>query len=95
MLVRLAWMAYGNVALLFCWAGVANGKAPVETDILFFVIAAGLVVVRYIDITKLGGQTAKGEPATLAHWWRYAIIMTIVSIGLWGLARFIASHGGM
>jgi hypothetical protein len=93
--VRLVWMMFGNIALLLCAAFVAQGKAPVVMDVAFFAVAVGLIAVRYLDITKFKGQTSEGKPATLADWRRYAAMMVIVSLALWGAARFVASRGWM
>jgi hypothetical protein len=71
--LRFTWMASGNAALFLCAALVAKGTAPVVMDIVFFAVTIGLIVVRYIDITRFKGQTSEGKPATLAHWRRYAL----------------------
>ena len=91
-LLRLTWMAFGNVALFICAAYVAKGTAPVVMDIVFFTVVIGLIVVRYVDITKFKGQTSEGKPAALAHWRRYAVLIAIISAGLWALARVASSH---
>lgn len=95
LLLRLTWMAFGNIVLMICAALVSKGTAPVLTDVLFFATAVGLVVVRYVDITRFGGQTSEGEPATLADWRKYAIGVSIVSLVIWGLAKLAASRGWM
>ncbi len=90
--LRFTWMALGNAALFLCAALVAKGTAPVLVDILFVAVAIGLIVVRYIDITKFKGQTSEGKPATLAHWRRYAFLTAVISAGVWVLARIAHSH---
>lgn len=94
-LLRLTWMMLGNLALILCAAFVAKRTAPVVMDIAFFAVAGGLIAVRYVDITKFKGQTSEALPATLATWRRYAVLVAIISIGLWGVARVIASRGWM
>jgi hypothetical protein len=94
-LLRFAWMVLGNLALLFCAAFVAKGTATVAMDILFFAVAIGLIVIRYVDIAKFKGETSDSKPATLAHWRRYAGLVVVISTGLWALARYAASHGGI
>jgi hypothetical protein len=42
-----------------------------------------LIVARYVDITRFKGDTAYGEPATLAHWRRYALSLLVGSIVVW------------
>ena len=90
--LRLTWMVFGFVALFLCAALVAKGTAPVVMDIIFFMVAIGLIVVRYVDITKFKGQTSEGTPATLAHWRRYAVLTAVISTGVWALARIASSY---
>jgi hypothetical protein len=85
--LRLTWMAFGNLALFLCAALVAQGTVPVLMDIIFFVVAIGIIVVRYLDITRFKGRTAEDAPATLADWRRYAIWTAVISLGVWALAR--------
>ncbi len=85
--LRLTWMALGNAALFLCAALVAKGTAPPAMDIIFFMVALGLIVVRYMDITRFKGQTSEGKPATIVHWRRYAVLLAVISIGVWVLAR--------
>lgn len=92
-LLRITWMMWGNFALFACAAVVAHGIAPLTTDVLFLSIAIGVVAVRYLDIMRFGGETADGEPATFAHWRRYAIAMASISFAVWVLAKTSASRG--
>lgn len=85
--LRLTWMALGNAALFLCAALVAKGTAPIAMDIIFFMVVIGLIVIRYVDITRFKGQTSEGKPATLAHWRRYTVLVAVISIGVWALAR--------
>lgn len=91
--LRITWLMWGNFALLACAALVAQGIVPIVSDLLFFLMAGGLIAVRYVDITQFKGETSDGEPATLAHWRRYAIMMVVTSAALWGLARLAAFRG--
>ncbi len=91
-LLRLSWMAIGNVALFVCAALIAKGTAPGVMDIAFFAVVVGLIAVRYVDITKFDGQTSEGKPATLSHWRRYAVMLAALSAGVWALARLAHSY---
>lgn len=95
LILRLTWMAFGNIALFLCAGLVAKRTAPVVMDIAFFAIAIGLIVVRYLDITRFKGQTAEEKPATLARWRQYSVLLAIISFVLWAFARFVASRGWM
>ncbi len=85
--LRLTWMALGNAALFLCAALVAKGTVPLAMNIIFFMVVLGLIVVRYVDITRFKGQTSEGKPATLVHWRRYTVLLAVISIGVWVLAR--------
>ncbi len=91
-LLRLTWMALGNAALFLCASLIAKGTAPVVMDIMYFAVAIGLIVIRYIDITRFKGQTSEGKPATLAHWRRYALLTAVISAGVWVLAQIAYAH---
>lgn len=92
-LLRTTWLMWGNFALLLCAAFVAQGIAPPLADLLFLLVAAGVIGIRYLDIARYHGSTSDGEPATLAHWRRYAIAMVLVSAVLWTFARVAAARG--
>jgi len=92
-LVRFCWMLLGNAVLLGCAVFIAQNKGTSfsRADIAFWCIVAALVVLRYVDVRKLSGQTATGEPATMAHWSRYAERLIEVSLLVWLLAHGAAS----
>ena len=93
MLLRLVWLLFGNLVLIACAGLVAKGTAPVATDLAYASVAVGLILVRYVDIALFKGHTSDGKPATLSDWRRYAALMAVVSAGVWGLARLVASRG--
>jgi hypothetical protein len=62
--LRITWMMIGNLGLFICAALIAQGIAPGVSDLLLFLVAGGLIAVRYVDITRFEGQTSDCEPAT-------------------------------
>jgi len=88
LLTRLAWMLFGNLALLACAAVIARDDlAPLSLlSGLFWAIVGGLIGLRYVDITRYAGQTSKGEPATLRDWKRYSVGLATASLAIWALA---------
>lgn len=89
-LTRLCWMMLGNAALVFVGVAIAWKRAgiPSWADAVFWAIVVGLIVVRYLDISRFGGQTADGrETATMRHWRRYALLLVGASVILWGVAH--------
>lgn len=87
---RLTWMAYGNLALVLLAILIAQAGALSALDVAFWGAAGVLVWVRYIDVTRLDGLTAEGEPASLRHWRRYTGYLLGASAALWALAHGVA-----
>lgn len=93
-MIRLAWLLYGNAVLGICWFGIAGRgiRAIALADIAYFATALLMIAARYIDIKHFNGLTSEGEPATMAHFRSYAIVLGAVVAGLWLLAQFIAAY---
>lgn len=90
LIVRLTWMAFGNLLLIFIAFSIAQQKAGIVLDVIFWAVVAGLIFIRYIDIKVFQGHTAENEPATLQHWRKYSLLLIIISALLW-----IVSHGAV
>jgi hypothetical protein len=90
LLLRTFWMFLGNFALMICAANIfmGEGESTRTSDIIFWCAAASMIIVRFIDIKFLDGQTAAGEPASIKHWRRYAVLLIVISAIIWS-----ASHG--
>jgi len=88
-LVRLYWIFLGNAVLMFLLVFIFEKRPafPSLIDVACLATVASLIAVRYVDIRFLDGQTGTGDPATMAHWRRYALLTGIVGSGLWLLAR--------
>ncbi|HEY8376238.1 MAG TPA: hypothetical protein VIK91_07100 [Nannocystis sp.] len=70
-------MLIGNAVAYTTLAIIAlNGVAfPSALDALVWVTVTLVIVARRLDITRCGGTTMRGDPATLSHWRRHAILM--------------------
>lgn len=90
-LLRMFWMAFGNVALLFAGMQVASSEHIGTADAVFAGVVVALLVARYIDVVKLNGMTIHTEPATRAHLRRYALVLGGAALLGWLLARFLGS----
>jgi hypothetical protein len=90
LIVRIIWMLFGNAALALLAVHIAQAGSFSAVDVLFWAVVAAMVGVRYIDVTRLGGLTAEGEPATLRHWQRYTGYLLAASAGLYTLAHAVA-----
>ncbi len=90
--VRVLWLVIGNAALFFLAIRIAQRRAFSALDVAFWAVVLGLIVVRYIDITRLKGSTKDGEPASLRHWRRYVLSLLLVSGAAWALAHLVVRH---
>jgi hypothetical protein len=89
LLARIFWMALGNFALLICAANIFMGESSSTrvSDIIFWSVVPAMIIVRFLDIKFLDGQTTTGEPATLSHWRKYAVLLIIISAIIWSVAH--------
>jgi hypothetical protein len=93
-LIPTFWMLVGNGILALCAVAIAAGTAVFgATDLLYWLTVVCLLGARYADIRYLGGKTADGEPATMAHWRRYAVILGAVSVAIWIVAHLVPDLG--
>lgn len=88
-LVRLSWIFGGSLLLFFAFY-VAKDKAPGQADIFFWTFTIVLILVRFLDIKFFSAETMDNKPATLKHWSRYSILLLVVSVILYALAKIIA-----
>lgn len=90
LLMRLFWMFFGNVALIGVGGLIFrdDGAQLVELSIVYWVVVGLLLASRWFDITRFGGRTTEGEPATPAHFRRHATILVPLAILGWAFAAF-------
>jgi len=92
-LVRLFWMGVGNFVLVLAAVGIFQNRAGfalTAMDVLLWGASLSLLVVRYVDIRYLAGETADNRPASMADWRRYAATVLGVSLVLWIGAHLIS-----
>lgn len=88
-LLRLTWFFLGNLVLLFSFIGMLQHRGSFLSawDAVFWAGVAVLIPVRYLDIARFHGETVSGQPATLAHWRRYAILLPLAAALAWAAAH--------
>ncbi len=89
--VRLIWI-FGGIALIYCALYIAQRESAVLTELLMPFMALALVLFRFLDIRYLKGETLDNKPATLKHWRRYVLIVSVVAGTLYILAKFVAQQ---
>lgn len=87
LIARITWMMAGNAALAVIAVLILQAGSPSALDVFFWGVVVALLAVRYVDVTRLGGLTADGEPASIGHWRRYALYLVGATAALWTLAH--------
>ena len=82
-LVRLFWMFLGNLFLVLLSFKIAQSKGVSIADIAFWSVAVAIVVLRYIDIVYLNGQTTNSQRASLRDWRRHLLLVAGAAAILW------------
>lgn len=82
-LLRLFWMAFGNMALVLITTVIVKRGAFSAVDVAYWLVVVALIVVRYVDITRFAGRTASYEPATLRHFRRYVFGLLASAAAVW------------
>lgn len=90
-LVRLGWMLGGTLMMLIAGFTIASTRQWTFglPDAVFWFGALLAIVLRYWDIRRFQGQTANGDPATMAHFPRYFATLSVVALAGWLVAQSI------
>lgn len=86
-LPRIFWMAFGNIALVMAALSIYASAGWSIADLVFWLTVGLLISARYIDIVRFKGTTIHGDPATTAHFRRYALIVLVAGAAVWAVAR--------
>lgn len=91
--VRLYWMAFGNLALFYAALNVAASERVGTADAVYGGLVLALLLARWVDITKLNGMTIRVQPAQPAHLRRYAVGLFSFALIGWAAARWLSTWG--
>lgn len=93
-LLRLFWALVGHAIIYMSLAGIAVHKAefPAPLDAAVWITVAAMLVARRLDIVRYGGQTLYGEPATLGHFRRFALLLVTVTAAASVMVHALASQ---
>jgi hypothetical protein len=87
-IARLIWVAGGNFVLLILMAFIVQQKTAFSSlDVIFWVVVAALLFIRFADIRWLHGTGSESEPATMKDWARYARLLLLIAGGVWAIAH--------
>jgi hypothetical protein len=62
-------------------------------DLAYWATVAAILGARHVDIHRFHGATASGEPATPAHFRRYAYGVAAAAVVLWLLVHMLSFMG--
>jgi hypothetical protein len=82
-------MAAGNVGLLaLAWLICQRHRFSL-LDAAYWAVVAVLAGARYADITRFGGTTVEGAPATMRDFRRYAVGLLLAGAALWATVHVV------
>lgn len=84
-LARLVWMLAGNLALVVVAFLIYESAGWSIADLAYWLIIALMIGARYIDIARFEGTTINDEPATMAHFKRYLLIVLLAGAAVFAL----------
>jgi hypothetical protein len=82
-IARIIWIMVGNFVLVVVLGLVVQRKSFSQLDVVFWVIVAALLFVRYADLKWLKGLGADAQPATIKDWVKYARLLVVIAGGAW------------
>ena len=86
-LARLVWMLMGNLALVVLVFVIYQSAGWTIADLAYWLIIGVMIGARYIDIARFAGTTMNDEPATMAHFRRYLLLVLLVGAAVFAAAR--------
>ena len=91
---RLSWMIVGPFALAIVGISITERHdgwfSPL--DLVFFVVLGGMLLGRWLEFRYSRPLTATGEPATVAHLRRYALVLGILGLVAWLAANLVGNQ---
>jgi hypothetical protein len=73
-----------------CSFGIAQATAVSYYDVLLWLVVLAMIGARYLDVARFGGMTVNAEAASMGHVKRYAGMLVVLALALWGAARALA-----
>jgi hypothetical protein len=90
---RVYWMVFGSLILLITAITVASGTFQniYAAGVIYWLDVFCMIIVRYLDIRYLRGETVDCRPATWRDWKRYTVFLLITSAAIWALIWTVRS----
>jgi len=90
-LARFYWMAIGPMIIILIAIAIMmkSFEKNAITNLTYWGLVLSVILIRYLDIRYLKGETADGEPATMKHWKRFCMLLLIIYTVLWLVLIFL------
>lgn len=91
---RVTWVLFGPMVLMLICLGIisrGNGWLTV-LDAAFAVVAALMILGRWVEYRSGTATTVTGQPATAAQYHRYMAGLPVAAVILWVAANVLGNH---
>ncbi len=91
---RLTWVLLGPVAIAgIAWGILSSGSGWLTALDAAFAVVIGLMLLgRWIEHRSGTATTLTGQPATVAHFRRYVVILVPAAAAVWAVANLVGNH---
>lgn len=87
--LRVFWMMLGPAVLFALAVSIAMQRGSWMVYAGYVAVVVLVLATRHLDISRYDGMTDTGEPATLAHFHRYATRFVLVAAAGLGLVQLL------
>ncbi len=93
-LARIMWTLLGPAGMGLAALIIVNRGNGWLTplDAFYGVVVSLMLAGRYVELRSGQGITVTGEPATIRHFKRYAVVLVLTAALVWALANLIGNH---
>jgi hypothetical protein len=91
---RIFWMIIGLIGLAVLALRIVQEGTGwfTVTDLIFFLILAGMLLGRWVEARSGSARTGMGEPATAADLRPHLMAAGLLGLGQWVMANLLGNH---
>lgn len=89
LLLRVIWIMAGNVVLAYLAIPIYQHRGFSLYDLVYWLVVATLLLVRFADIRYAKGLTTDGTVATMKDWRHYAVLLASIAGGAWAALHIV------
>ncbi|MBC7353382.1 MAG: hypothetical protein H5U08_13555 [Thermogutta sp.] len=93
-LLRLYWMIFGYLLAVLCGVSIVNHHGDFSfVDVIYWLALGGVLLARWVDISRYQGTRTDGQPATMRDWKVHAILTVVGGVIGWVLIHWVRLSG--